>query len=70
MTDVCRSTRGVGGGKQSGGVLRSLAIALKVRQQAAAAVLVIRPMCPRTTLICLPVQRAISGCKERMAAWS
>ena len=48
----------------------SLAIALNSRQQVAVVVLVTRPMCPKTALICLPVHKAISGCREAMAAQS
>ena len=45
----------------SEGSERSFAMALKSRQQAEAEVLVTRPMWPSTALICLRVQRAMSG---------
>ena len=44
-----------------GGRVSSLAIAVKSRQHAEAVELVIRPMYPRATLICLRLQRAILG---------
>ena len=70
MVDICRSARGIGGGRGSEGGLRSLAMVRNSRQQASVVALVIRPMRPKTVLICLLVQRAISGCREAMAGRS
>ena len=67
---VWRATMGVGGGYGSAGGERSFTMAEKSRQQAEAVVLVTRPICPRTALICLRVQRAMCGWSARIASWS
>ena len=66
----CRAAVGAGGRLGSTGGDKSFAMAVKSRQHAAAVELVTRPMCPSTALICFLVQRAMSGWREWMAAWS
>ena len=51
-------------------VMQAVGLLGASRQQAEAVVLVTRPICPRTALICLRVQRAMCGWSARIASWS
>ena len=68
--DVCPSLRGSREGGSRGEGERSRDMAMKSRQHAAAVELVIRPICPRTALICFLVQLAISGRRASIATGS
>ena len=61
MVLSCRAAIGAGGERKSAGGERSLAMAANSRQQAEEVELVTRPIYPRTALISLRVQGAISG---------
>ena len=70
MVLICPSAGGRGVDESSCEGERSRSIMMKSRQQAAVVAQVMRPMCPRTALICFRVHRAIAGCKSSMAAES
>ena len=70
MVLICPSAGGRGVDESSCDGERSRSIKVKSRQQAVVVAQVMRPMCPRTALICFRVHRAIAGCKSSMAAES